>query len=101
MEDFDQKEESQKSLIIHKILQTIQLIVRVEKELDVSVQRFPEFALIKHIGYFLLRDLTFFYAIAVKFVSERLDTLITIEPTLADRNYQSYVDLIRVSRHVK
>jgi hypothetical protein len=37
MDDFEQKEENQKILVIHKILQTINLILKIEKELDISL----------------------------------------------------------------
>ena len=63
MDDFDQKEESQKSLIINKIVLTLQLILKVEKELSISIHKFSQYDLIKHIGYLLLRDFSFFYPI--------------------------------------
>lgn len=101
MDDFEHKEENQKSLIIHKIIQTVNLILKIEKELDISVQKFTKFNLIKQIGYLLLRDLTFFYPIVAVFISDRVDSLISMETILGNRVYQSYQELIRMSRHVK
>jgi hypothetical protein len=40
MDDFDQKEENQKALIIHKVAQTLHLILKMEKELTLSLQKF-------------------------------------------------------------
>lgn len=49
----------------------------------------------------MLRDLTFFYAILNKYVSDRLDTIKHIEVNLAQKLYQNYTDLIKITRHVK
>jgi len=77
------------------------LILKMEKELTLSLQKFTNFTLIRNIGYLLLRDLIFFYQIICDYITEQFDRLKSTEISLAFRIYQSYIDLVRMGRHVK
>lgn len=70
--DFDQKEEHQKTFIVHKIVHMIQVLVRMQKELDWSLEKFPNQQIVKYVCFQILSDLNYYYPIVEGFLKQRL-----------------------------
>lgn len=96
--DFEEKQDYQKVFIVHKIILAIQLIVKLHKDLDISLEKFPQFLIVRPIVGYLLADLSYFYPKVQAYLDSKMAEFLSMEQTTAEKLYQSYTDTLKLAR---
>ncbi|CAD8176406.1 unnamed protein product [Paramecium pentaurelia] len=100
LSDFEEKEEYQKTFIIHKIVSTIQVLVKIYKDLDISLTKFQNIEITKYICVQLLNDLYFFYPKVQIYLQSHINQMLQMESEQSLKLYQVYTETLRLGRSV-
>ncbi|CAD8094461.1 unnamed protein product [Paramecium sonneborni] len=100
LSDFEEKEEYQKTFIIHKIVSTIQVLVKIHKDLDISLTKFQNIEVSKYVCVQLLNDLFFFYPKVQIYLQSHINHMIHMESEQSLKLYQVYTETLRLGRSV-
>ncbi|CAD8085538.1 unnamed protein product [Paramecium primaurelia] len=100
LSDFEEKEQYQKTFIIHKIVSTIQVLVKIHKDLDISLTKFNNIEVTKHICVQLLNDLYFFYPKVQIYLQSHINQMLQMESEQSLKLYQVYTETLRLGRSV-
>ncbi|CAD8098014.1 unnamed protein product [Paramecium sonneborni] len=100
LSDFEEKEEYQKTFIIHKIVSTIQVLVKIHKDLDISLKKFQNIEVSKYVCVQLLNDLYFFYPKVQIYLQSHINKMLHMESEQSLKLYQVYTETLRLGRSV-
>ena len=79
---------------------SIQALVKITKDLDISLQKFSNIEVMKHVCVQLLTDLYFFYPKIQVYLTSRIHYILDMPIEQGLKLYQVYTDTLRLGRSV-
>ncbi|KAM3128432.1 hypothetical protein pb186bvf_019440 [Paramecium bursaria] len=100
LSDFPQKEIQQQIFIIHRIVQIIQFLLKMQRELDFSLEKF-QVPIIKSIAFELIQDLNCFYPIIYHFLNNQIVLYRKMDYSAGQKLYHVYTETLKMNRGVQ